>query len=250
MGHTDRLVLWDFDGTLAERPGKWSQTLIEALSTVVPGHDLAASDLRPHLGRGFPWQSPTLRHPFAGDPNGWWHHLSAVFRSAFLAIGCTAEESAAAAESVRERYLDAARWHIYPDSLRNLDRLAEAGWQNSIVSNHVPELESLIAQLGFQGRFRDVVSSGSFGQEKPLRGIFVHAVALAGSPQRVHMVGDNPIADVDGAEAADITGHHLIRSPDGDLGEPSPLDIIVDRILDAGASGGGTPTSAPVEPGL
>jgi len=32
------LVLWDFDGTLAERPGMWRGCLVETLDADEPGH--------------------------------------------------------------------------------------------------------------------------------------------------------------------------------------------------------------------
>lgn len=36
----DHVLLWDFDGTLAERPGMWSGALLEVLDAEQPGHRL------------------------------------------------------------------------------------------------------------------------------------------------------------------------------------------------------------------
>lgn len=232
MAHRDRLVLWDFDGTLGYRPGMWSQTLIDSLTLVDPDHGYTIIDVRPFLSTGFPWHSPNLRHPHAGKPDAWWNDMTTVFRRAYTSMGCPEDVAFEASVGVRACYLDASTWQIYPDSAASLDRLAEAGWSNSIVSNHVPELPQLLDELGLAHRFQDIVTSGSYGHEKPSTAIFTHAVQLAGSPQAVHMIGDNPIADVAGAERAGITGHLLERDTQEPSIEPGPLAAIIDRILD------------------
>lgn len=234
MGPANRLVLWDFDGTLGYRPGMWSQTLIDSLSVARAGHGFGAADIRPYLGSGFPWQSRALHHPFAGDPDAWWGQMTLVFRHAFVSMGCSTSDAHVASLLVREQYLDPSRWIVYSDSAPSLDRLARAGWKSSIVSNHVPELPELIQALGLADKFAHIVSSGSLGWEKPSRSIFAHAVELAGSPSAVHMIGDNLAADVRGAENAGITGHLLERGPDSDPSRSSPLEIVVERILATG----------------
>lgn len=234
MGSTDRLVLWDFDGTLGHRPGMWSQTLVDSLGVARPGHEFSAADVRPYLASGFPWQSESLHHPFAGDSDAWWGHMALVFRSAFISMGCSIADARSASLLVREHYVDPSRWIVYSDSAPSLDRLAAAGWKNSIVSNHVPELPTLLETLGLADKFEHVVSSGSFGWEKPSPSIFARAVELAGSPRSVHMIGDNPVADIRGAENAGITGHLLERGADCHSSLPSPLELVVDRILAAG----------------
>jgi SAM-dependent methyltransferase len=55
MGAMNRHILWDFDGTLAERPGLWSGCLIELLDDQAPGHSIDRERLVPHIsGRAFP----------------------------------------------------------------------------------------------------------------------------------------------------------------------------------------------------
>lgn len=48
------LVLWDFDGTLAERPGMWRGCVVETLDAEDPGHSVAPETLIPSLRDGFP----------------------------------------------------------------------------------------------------------------------------------------------------------------------------------------------------
>lgn len=48
------VVLWDFDGTLAFRDGRWRGCLVEALSEIAPGHGVTGADVAPGLHDGFP----------------------------------------------------------------------------------------------------------------------------------------------------------------------------------------------------
>jgi putative hydrolase of the HAD superfamily len=40
-----QVVLWDFEGTLAARPGIWSKCLVDVLDEVAPGHGLTRDDV-------------------------------------------------------------------------------------------------------------------------------------------------------------------------------------------------------------
>lgn len=231
MSQVDRLALWDFDGTLGHRPGMWSQALVESLTLVDPDHGYTITDVQPFLATGFPWHSQTHRHPYAGKPDAWWDYMATVFRGAYTSMGCSDDLAIRASAQVQACYLDASTWRIYPDSKPSLDRLADAGWSSSIVSNHVPELPQLLDELDIADRFQHIVSSGSYGHEKPSTAIFEHALQLAGSPRIVHMIGDSPTADIAGAERAGITGHLVERRIEEPGTEPGPLFAIIDRIL-------------------
>ena len=55
------------------------------------------------------------------------------------------------------------------------------------------------------------ITSGFTGYEKPNPRAFEYALRQVGHPERVCMVGDNPIADVQGAESMGIPAI-LVRS--------------------------------------
>ena len=59
--------------------------------------------------------------------------------------------------------------------------------------------------LELAGFLQDIVVSANVGYEKPRTELFHHALALAGNPTNVYMVGDNPVADVIGGRAAGMT---------------------------------------------
>ncbi|WP_327404386.1 HAD-IA family hydrolase [Streptomyces sp. NBC_01288] len=227
---TKSVVLWDFDGTLAFRGGRWRGCLVEALDEVAPGHGVVAADVAPGLRDGFPWHRSESGHPELSSPDAWWGDLQPLFVKAYVGAGVEAGPAALAASRVRAHYIDASRWAVFPDSLAALEELAAAGWLHVVVSNHVPELDGLLRDLGLGRHFAAVVNSSLVGWEKPHRRIFEVALERAGSPERVWMVGDNPVADVVGAQALGIPA--ILVSP-----AESGLQPAVRRILNGDVDG-------------
>ena len=125
-------------------------------------------------------------------------------------------------------YVDARYWTVFDDTRPALQRLRDHGYRNVIVSNHVPELGDLVVRLGLGDLIDDVLTSAVTGYEKPHPGMFEMALELVGHPDRVWMVGDNPVADVAGAEAVGIPAV-LVRG--ADPATASGLEEAVDRIL-------------------
>jgi FMN phosphatase YigB (HAD superfamily) len=74
-----------------------------------------------------------------------------------------------------------------------------------------------------------IFASAVTGWEKPNPRFFRHALQAVGNPSRVWMVGDNPIADVAGAEAVGIPAL-LVRHPCPATGEPTGLRSAVETI--------------------
>ena len=196
-------VIWDFDGTLAFRSGWWGDCLVEILDEHEPGHGLEAAVFHPSMQQGFPWHDwEQVREGL--DADAWWRPIEAITHRAFATAGLDAERSARYAPLVRSTYLRFERWQLFPDTERALRRLRDAGWRNAILSNHVPELGELVAHLGLAALVDDVWSSAVTGYDKPHPEAFRRALAALGSPSTVWMVGDNPRADVEGAEAVGI----------------------------------------------
>lgn len=155
---------------------------------------------------------------------------------AYVGAGVDAGSAARAARGVRAHYTDATRWTVFPDSVTALEELAAAGWLHVVVSNHVPELDGLLRDLGLGGYFTTVVNSSLVGWEKPHPRIFELALDRAGHPERVWMVGDNPVADIAGAGAVGIPG--ILVSPGR-----SGLRPAVRRILQGDVDSGSAPTT-------
>ncbi len=210
----ERWIFWDFDGTLAARDRTWSGTLLDALATVDPDHGLTVETLRPQLASRLPWHNAATPHTHLNGADDWWAAMRQLLLDAYLRAGVAEGPARQAAGRFRDHYLDPAHWSVFPDSTAALDRLSAAGYQHMIVSNHVPELRRLVAVLGLAGHFEDVLTSASVGFEKPHPEIFRCALERAGSPRTAHMVGDNPTADVQGAQAVGLPAI-LVRGPNG-----------------------------------
>jgi putative hydrolase of the HAD superfamily len=207
-------IIWDFDGTLAHRPGMWRGCLIEVLDEHEPGHGIDGDDVRPYLRDGFPWHQPHVAHPELGEPEAWWGAVEPVMARAYERVGLAPARAGELASRVRERYVDPTRgWTLFDDTIPVLERLEEAGWRHLILSNHVPELPALVEGLGLGRLIESVVCSAAIGYEKPHRAAFEVALERCGRPERVWMVGDNPVADVGGAQTVGIDAI-LVRTPD------------------------------------
>lgn len=202
LSHT--VVLWDFDGTIAERPGHWSSCMIDVLERLMPGSGLAAADIEVHLRTGFPWQDTTVDRRHLTDPDAWWAALQPVLRAAYLRAGVPDALVDDAASAVRLRFGDVSTWRVIDGATDALSALRAAGARQAVLSNHVPELPQLVDALGLGGFFDRVFTSAAIGWEKPHPQIFAHALAELGHPAETWLIGDNPVADVQGATAAGI----------------------------------------------
>jgi putative hydrolase of the HAD superfamily len=209
-----RLLIWDFDGTLAHRRGEtgWSLLLAEALDAEEPGHAHSADTFRPYLRTGFPWHSPDVAHPELCDPEAWWASVRPVLARAYVALGYAPDRSEELAVVAQRLYVDPTGWSLFPDTLPALERFSDEGWTHAILSNHVPELGRIVAALGLDRHVVSISCSADSGYEKPHPRAF-EAVLEELRPEEAWMVGDNVVADVLGAEALGIPAV-LVRRPD------------------------------------
>lgn len=226
----NRVVMWDFDATLAERPGIWTQALLDVLDQQDPGHGFERPDLRPFISGGFPWNFSDEPHGFVDDPEGWWTHLNRLFITTYIGVGYDEDRANQLALGVRENFLRPSAWRLFEDTIGALQRATAAGWRNVIVSNHVPELMDLVVHLGLDEHVDIVVTSALIGFDKPNSGIFRHTLELAGHPEEVWMVGDNPVADIAGAATVDVPSI-LVRTDDIGHRKVDGLHDALDLIL-------------------
>lgn len=201
------VILWDFDGTLAASTPLWSRAAGAALAELAPDHTFDLGRLRTLFGEIFPWHAPHRAHPGQSCSATWWSWMEAIFRDAFVAIGASVATAAMAATRIKSVVLDPLSYRVIDGAIPALVTLRDAGWRHVIVSNHVPELPEIVAGLGLQEFFTHVVTSGMVGHEKPSSTLFEHALALAGAADEpVWMIGDNPVADLEGAARLGIPG--------------------------------------------
>ena len=212
----DRVILWDFDGTLVSRPSMWSEAVLASLDEAVPDHRLTRGMISEHLQTGFPWHDPMVPHPELNDPDVWWAKVCEVCTPIFRGLDCDDGACKTLNEAIRRDILDPNRYNIFEDVVPNLEALSSADWRHVILSNHVPELQELVSGLELMDHFDLVLTSGLTGYEKPHPEAFRIAKQIVGNARTVVMVGDNPVADVAGAERAGIPGY-LVRTESVDV---------------------------------
>jgi putative hydrolase of the HAD superfamily len=228
-----RFVVWDFDGTLAERSGMWSGTLVALAAEA--GFETTREVIRPFLVEGYPWHRPEVVRP-AGEPaEAWWGRLEPGFVRAFVeGAGMPAERARELARRVRGMYTDLRYWRVFGDVVPCLRELAAGGWEQVILSNHVPELEQLVQGLGIGGHFRGIYSSAVTGIEKPNVEAFRRVQKDAGEGAELVMVGDNWEADICGAAAAGMRGI-LVRKEHAEAKEYcADLEGVAERVRAGG----------------
>lgn len=228
-------VWWDFDGTLAHRPGIWATALITSLDAVFPDHGLLPEHVDRFLHRGFTWQQPEVLHPHLADADAWWAQLHPVLLEAYLSAGVDDEIALAAANGVRVAFLAPEAWQLLPGAGEALGLARSAGIKNVVVSNHVPELPELIDALGLAPLVDVVINSAVVGAEKPNPLIFRAALAESVANAPLWMVGDNPVADMAGAAAFGIPGILVGSRPEAH--GRSALDAARTIVAQLGAGG-------------
>ncbi|MBO9653816.1 MAG: HAD-IA family hydrolase [Agrobacterium tumefaciens] len=201
----DRYIIWDFEGTLAVRRGRYTGALEKAAAIA----DLAflgrADDIRPFLSGAFPWHRAELAHGFAQDAEGWWRAILNAAETALVALGMDRSSAADVAKHSRAIYLDPAGWDVDPQAMPVLAQLSAAGWRHAILSNFAPELPSLATAIGFSDCVEHVFSSGMIGLEKPSPALFRHVAGVLAPHRACWMIGDNPNADIAGGRAAGLS---------------------------------------------
>lgn len=195
-----KILLWDFDGTLAYRENLWSESLLKALDIIAPGHNRTIEVLKTYLNKGFPWHEPMKPHLDLCGEGAWWKYMEGYFIQIYQKLGYSAEIASKLAKSAHKNCVDSDLYNVYPATFEVLEALKKKGWTNYILSNHVPELPQIVRELGFSNIVNECFSSANIGYEKPNPFIYKYVFKKIGKPQICIMIGDNYNADVYGAE--------------------------------------------------
>lgn len=210
-----KYLIWDFDGTLGHSEGMWGTALLDIVQHELPGHPCTVEGLRPFLRHGFPWHTPDLPNVPPKSSGEWWDALDPVFERAFRGVGIESAIACRLARQVRFRYPDPDRWRLFEDVVPTLQGLASLGWSHLLLSNHVPELRLILHHLNVESYFTEIFNSAETGYEKPHPQAFLNVLNAIGRDVEAWMIGDNPTADVAGAEAVGLPAILVRRSHPG-----------------------------------
>ncbi len=196
----DRLrgtIWWDFDGTLVSRPLMWSGAARRLVHRAAIACDSLPGPLLEVLDNDMPWHGLNRAHPELSTPELWWARVFATYAEGLSRCGWSHAATQSAFDALRAEIVDARAYSLFEDVVPVLTALREDRWRHVIVSNHVPELTDIVADLGIRAFFADVITSGQVGYEKPHAQMFEAALrcAIPGAP--IWMIGDNPECDCD-----------------------------------------------------
>jgi putative hydrolase of the HAD superfamily len=222
---TRGVLWWDFDGTLVSRPFMWAEVALRLLDRSAPDHGVSAARMIPPISAGMPWHRPDHAHPDLSSPGLWWAAVYRRYVEIFTELGHPRAATAEALAALRDDILAPPRYRVFDDVVPALTRARAGGWRSLIVSNHIPELETLAAGLDLTGYFEAIVGSGVVGYEKPHPRLFEEALRLTGAGPPIWMIGDNPDADCSPVCAM---GHNavLVRSTTAGAFERQADDLV------------------------
>jgi len=195
----NKVLFWDFDGTLVYSISIWSKFLYAGFNN----SEIDFEEMRLFFRKGYSWNTPEISYT---DQTGqvWWDKLFAHMYLFCESHNISKKDAEKAFRYLREQVLDFNNYTLYEDAIPTLRECLEMGYKNYVISNNFPELPSVIKDLGIGEYFTDYIVSANVGYEKPRIEIFQYALKIAGYPEDCYMIGDNPIADIQGAEAAGL----------------------------------------------
>ncbi len=197
-----RALLIDAAGTLIEPAEPVARTYSRILAGF--GHELPPESLAPRFAAAFreAGEPDYPAHP-AGDlaERAWWQRVVArtVDPRGRTEVG---EE---AFHALFEHYAQGRAWRVLPGVEAALAEATAAGLVLAVVSNFDLRLHRILAALGLDGWFEQVVTSAEARARKPDPAIFRQALERLGvaAGEACHL-GDDPIADIAGAQGLGI----------------------------------------------
>jgi len=210
----NKVIFYDFHNTLAYRHKYFTTSVILVLDRYERGHAISHEHLLPYLQTGFPWLEPDKEYHHLKDPQKWWENIYPVFINALKAVNFSTEKAEFYTKEARKIMTGPGYYTLFDDTLDSLKRAKEYGYRNIILSNHVPELPLMAEQLGLMKYVDICISSANVGYEKPNIKIYELALKIADYPLNPWMIGDNYIADYQGARTAGIKSILVRKSVD------------------------------------
>ena len=216
-----RAVLFDLDDTLIDWSGfdhdweKHERTLLRSVYDYVRAELHPLDDFEALVATFFArtraaWEDAraSLRAP----------HLGAVLANSLVDLGVPPARVNA------RRLLEAYPWGahpgaaVFPDALDVLPLLRRHGVRVGIVTNAYQPMwlrDREIEHFGLLPHFPECrVSAADVGYLKPHPAIFEHALRLVGArPEQAVFVGDNPVADIAGAQAVGLQAVLRVTHP-------------------------------------
>ena len=195
----DKVIFWDFDGTLVKPNTRFVNSLHSSLDEfgLIVTNDLVST----HLKKVFPWLNYDITYP--DSTQNWWDDFLKKLIPFYQIIGVEQSIFDKINLSFKTKITTINDYVIYDDTLSTLKQAKARGYKNYLLSNNFPELPFFLDEFGLTEYFSGLIVSSHVGYEKPRKELFDYAKRLANCTSGI-MVGDNPVADILGAKNAGL----------------------------------------------
>ena len=221
----NKVLFWDFDGTLVYSNESFVESLTRALADYE--YSVEKETVRNFMKNTCSWYMPEKEYT---DRTGelWWEDIRKKF-SSFCAVNNISGETKVPVFERFKNYAITYSYKPYEDAGTVLEACRKRGFQNYILSNNFPELRDTVREFHWEHLFTDYFLSTEIGYEKPRTEIFDYALEKSGNPEIVFMIGDNPVADIKGAKEAGIPAI-LVHRNAPDCGADASLKELTDLL--------------------
>ena len=152
--------------------------------------------------------------PSDDDDRSWWRNIVQSVFAECLEIPLSPSDFAEIFEAIYAYYARPDSWGVFPEVESVITKLTQMGLPVIVVSNFDPRLRKILSGHDLTKHFHDIVISSEVGSYKPDSQIFLRACKSIDLPPSACLhVGDDPQADLEGAESAGLLAH-LIKRPE------------------------------------
>lgn len=191
----DKVIFWDFDGTLVHSNTRFVDALAVTLKQY--GYFLNENIISQGLKKIFPWLNYDIAYPDKiGD---WWNRFFTGLNAFYTENKIDTIDHEKINTAFQNIIIHTNDYALYPDTKQVLSQCIELGYKNYLLSNNFPELTKFLDIFHLTQYFSDIIISSHVGYEKPRKELFDYAKKLANCQIGI-MVGDNPIADILGGK--------------------------------------------------
>lgn len=194
-----KALFWDFDGTLSYPNKRFDSALITSLTEI--GCCTTKDEITEILHNIYSWKNPQIAYV---DKTGelWWETVFEKIYAFCTKKNISSEDISSICKQFRKLLIDVDNYQLYNDSKDTLRRCRDLGYKNYLITNNYPEIVDNLKKLNIASFFSDFVVSSHIGYEKPRREFFEYAENIADHPDVGYVIGDNPIADIQGGKNA------------------------------------------------
>jgi REG-2-like HAD superfamily hydrolase len=225
------VVLLDVGDTMARAHPSWR----DVYATVFGDHGIEATAEEFERAFRAAWVEWAHEGPFEATEEASFRRLTELDQLVFDRLGYP-NLPEAFFRDVDRAFRRSSAFHVFPDVIPALDALQASGLRLGVVSNWSWAAPELLQTLELARHFEVMSISARVGYQKPHPAIFEHALdLLEASPQQAIHVGDDPEADVIGAQRVGIEPVLIDRAgrahpPLGANAVHGPVPIIADLL--------------------